>query len=221
MFPDVVPVEGPSRPPRRARRAATPTLFSPSECAERRFWEFFTAHIGNRNTRLAYLAAERRLAGWCERRGLALRQIEPMVIAAYVEELTYALSPASVKQHLAALRMLFDWLVVGQVLPFNPASSVRGPRHVIKAGKTPVLSTKETRTLFDDIDISTLVGLGDHAFLGVIVYNVRARERCGLASHRRLLHPRKTLVLPARRETAAATTSSPPTTPPRNTSTPT
>ena len=94
-----------------------------------------------------------------------------MVVAAYVEELTRALSPASVKQHLAALRMLFDWLVVGQVLPFNPASSVRGPKHVVKTGKTPVLSAKETRAVLDGIDVSTLVGLRDRAFLGVLVYS--------------------------------------------------
>jgi len=66
-----------------------------------------------------------------------------VVVAAYVEELTRARSPATVKQQLAALRMLFDWLVVGQVLPFNPASSVRGPKHVVKAGKTSVLPAKE------------------------------------------------------------------------------
>ena len=54
------------------------------------------------------------------------------MVAAYIEELTGKLAPASVKQHLAALQMLFDWLFVGQVLPFNPASSVRGPKHVIK-----------------------------------------------------------------------------------------
>ena len=72
MFPDLVPVEGPERPPPPARHAATPALFSPSERAERRFWEFFTAHIRNPNTRLAYLAAVRRFAEWCERRGLAL-----------------------------------------------------------------------------------------------------------------------------------------------------
>ena len=93
-----------------------------------------------------------------------------MVVAAYVEELTRALSPATVKQHLAALRMLFDWLVVGQVLPFNPASSVRGPKHVVKRGKTPVLSAKETRALLDGIGVTDLVGLRDRAFLGVLVY---------------------------------------------------
>ena len=58
-----------------------------------------------------------------------------------------------------------------QVLPFNPASSVRGPKHVVKTGKTPVLSAKETRALLDGIDVSTLVGLRDRALLGVLVYS--------------------------------------------------
>ena len=58
-----------------------------------------------------------------------------------------------------------------QVLPFNPASSVRGPKHVVKTGKTPVLSAKETSTLLDGIDVSTVVGLRDRAFLGVLVYS--------------------------------------------------
>ena len=171
MFPDLVPVESSARATPPARRTATPALFSPTERAERRFWEFFTAHIRNRNTRLAYLAAVRRFAEWCECRGLALDQVEPMVVAAYVEQLTAALSPASVKQHLAALRMLFDWLVVGQVLPFNPASSVRGPKHIVKTDKTPVLTAKETWAVLDGIDVSTLVGLRDRAFLGVLVYS--------------------------------------------------
>ena len=153
------------------RGPATPALFAPTERAERRFWEFFTAHIRNRNTRLAYLTAARRLAKWCEPRNLALDQMQPMLVAAYIEELTGELSPASVKQHLAAIRMLFDWLVVGQVLPFNPARSVRGPKHVVKTGKTPVLSAHETRTLLDGIDTSTLAGLRDRALIAVLVYS--------------------------------------------------
>ena len=171
MFPDLLPAEASADAALPAPRATTPALFSPTGRAERRFWKFFTAHIRNPNTRLAYLAALRRFADWCERRGLAFDQVEPMVVAAYIEQLTAMLSPASVKQHLAALRMLFDWLVVGQVLPFNPASSVRRPRHVVKTGKTPVLSAKETRALLDDIDVSTLAGLRDRAFLGVLVYS--------------------------------------------------
>ena len=51
--------------------------------------------------------------------------------------------------------MLFDWLVVGQVLPMNPAASVRGPKHVVKRGKTPVLTADQARQLLDAIDTST------------------------------------------------------------------
>ena len=157
--------------PTDAVRSPTPMLFSPTPRAERRFWEFFTAHIRNPNTRLAYFTAARRFAAWCEHRGLALDQVEPVVVVAYVEQLSGTLAAPSVKQHLAALHMLFDWFVVGQVLPFNPSASVRGPKHVVKTGKTPVLSAAETRSLLDGIDASTLSGLRDRALLGVLVYS--------------------------------------------------
>ena len=94
-----------------------------------------------------------------------------MLVAAYVEQLTKAYAPATVKQHLAAIRRLFDWLVVGQVIPVNPASSVRGPKHVVKTGKTPVLTAAETRELLDTIDTDTLVGLRDRALIGLMVYS--------------------------------------------------
>lgn len=94
-----------------------------------------------------------------------------MTVAAYIEELTKTRAPQTVKQHLAAIRVLFDWLVVGQVMPFNPASSVRGPRYSIKKGKTPVLSAEDARKLLDSIDISHVVGLRDRALIGVMVYS--------------------------------------------------
>ena len=67
--------------------------------------------------------------------------------------------------------MLFDWLVVGQVVRGNPASVVRGPKHVIKRGKTPVLSPEEARELFNGIPTDTLVGLRDRALIGVLIYS--------------------------------------------------
>lgn len=94
-----------------------------------------------------------------------------MTVAAYIEQLGQSQSKPTVKQHLAAIRMLFDWLVVGQVLPTNPASSVRGPAHVVKRGKTPVLSAEEARRLLDSIDGSTLIGLRDRAIVAVMVYS--------------------------------------------------
>jgi integrase len=72
---------------------------------------------------------------------------------------------------LAAVRHLFDWLVIGQVVPVNPAASVRGPRHIVKSGKTPVLEPAEARALLDSIDITTPAGLRDRALIGLMVYS--------------------------------------------------
>jgi hypothetical protein len=49
--------------------------------------------------------------------------------------------------------MLFDWLVTGHVIDGNPAHAVRGPKYVVKKGKTPVLTVDEARTLLDSIPI--------------------------------------------------------------------
>src|SRR5256885_14718491 len=65
--------------------------------------------------------------------------------------------------HLAAIRMLFDWLVTGQVMPTNPAHAVRGPKHSVKKGKTSVLSAEEMGQLLASIDAGTLIGLRDRA----------------------------------------------------------
>ena len=180
MDTELITIDRTAMIPTRIARQLTPVLFSGSNKAERRFWEFFTANIRNPNTRMAYLTAAYRFADWCEVKGLTLRQVEPMLVAAYIEQLTAVYAPATVKQYLAAIRMLFDWLVVGQVVPFNPASSVRGPRHVVKTGKTPVLTAGETRGLLDAIDTGTLVGLRDRAVIGLMVYSF-ARVSAALA----------------------------------------
>jgi len=137
----------------------------------KRFFEFLTANIRNQNTRLAYHRALSDFFAWCDDRRLGLDDIEPMIVAAYVEYLLTIYSKPTVKQHLAAIRMCFDWLVVGQILPMNPASSVRGPTHVVKKGKTPVLTADEARQLIESIDCSTAVGLRDRALIGVMVYS--------------------------------------------------
>jgi integrase/recombinase XerD len=96
--------------------------------------------------------------------------VQPLHVAAFVKQLERELSPPTVKQHLAALRMLLDWLVTGHVMETNPAHSVRGPKHAVKKGKTPVLAAEEARTLLDSIPADTLTGLRDCALIGVMVY---------------------------------------------------
>jgi integrase/recombinase XerD len=139
--------------------------------AVRRFVEFFAATIRNKNTRAAYAEAVGQFFRWCERRGMHLSTISPIAVAVYVEELTARRSAPTVKQHLAAIRMLFDWLVTGHVIAINPAWPVRGPRHVVKKGKTPVLMASEARQLLDSIDVSTLIGLRDRALIGLMCYS--------------------------------------------------
>lgn len=139
--------------------------------ASRRFVEFFTANIRNLNTRQAYARAVGRFLAWCEDRRITLEVLEPIMVATYIEELSRERPAPTVKQHLAAIRMLFDWMVTGGVLRVNPASSVRGPKYVVKRGKTPVLDADQARTLLDSIDIGKIVGLRDRALIGVMVYS--------------------------------------------------
>lgn len=91
------------------------------------------------------------------------------MIATYIKQ--HGGSVPTVKQHLAAINMLFDWLVTGQILPMNPAASVKAPRYSTKKGKTPVLSGEDARHLLNSININNVVGLRDRALIGLMVYS--------------------------------------------------
>ena len=139
--------------------------------ASLRFLEFFTVNIRNKNTRKAYARAAAAFLHWCEGQSInRLQDVQPVHVAGYVEQLGREMSPPSVKQHLACIRMLFDWLVTGQVIPLNPAHAVRGPRHSVSKGSTPVLSSEEATALLKDMDVSTVVGLRDRALIAVMTY---------------------------------------------------
>jgi site-specific recombinase XerD len=168
-------IDPPGRP---VALAATTTSHVPAllqaagERAQTRFWEFFVANIRNPNTRRAYGRAIGEFLAWCEQRGLAsIIDIAQLHIGAYVETLTRSHSAPTAKQRLAAIRMLFDWLVTGQIVATNPAASVRGPKHV----KTPVLDPSEARAL-----IATHAGLRDRALIALMVYSF-ARVGAALA----------------------------------------
>lgn len=160
----------------RARNSAAGGLPVPAIIARedqktaKRFLEFFTVTIRNPNTRAAYARACGYFLDWCHRRGLTLHTIEPMHVAAYIEKLTKEREAQTVKQHLAGIRMLFDWLVIGQSVSFNPAASVKGPSYSYKKGKTPILDEAGMKQLLDGIDTSTIVGLRDRALIALMFY---------------------------------------------------
>ena len=155
-----------------------------------RYVEFFTANIRNPHTRRAYARACSQFFAWCDRRGLTLTAIRPHDVATYIEQLQAVEASAPlVKQQLAAVRMLFDWLVVGQIVPANPASVVRGPKHVVKTGRTPVLEAEEWRKLLDSIPTATLRDLRDRALIATLTYSF-ARVSAALKMKIEDLRPR-------------------------------
>src|SRR5271169_4956952 len=155
-----------------ASGVALPALIAGAgERAAWRFLEFFTVNIRNKNTRTAYARAAGEFLRWCEGQGIGeLGRVQPVHVAAYIEQLQGKRSAPTVKQHLACIRMLFDWLVRGQVMPSNPAHSVRVPRHSVSKGSTPVLSSEEATALLAGMDVSTVVGLRDRAVIAVMTY---------------------------------------------------
>jgi hypothetical protein len=144
-------------------------VFLPDAKTAECFFGFFMANIRNKNTRRAYYKAVCTFSAWCEAGVRDLSDVKPLHVAAYIEGLAVAkpagpgLSKPTVKQHLAALRMLFDWLVLGRVIDVNPAHAVREPKHVVKKGRTPVLDRDEARALIAAIGTSSLTGLRDRA----------------------------------------------------------
>src|SRR6202162_3062502 len=142
------------------------------ERASLRFLEFFAANIRHPHTRRAYSRAVSEFMTRCEDNGVtSITPVQPLHVSAWIEQQTREHAAPTAKLSLAALRHLFNWLVTGQVMPTNPAGSVRGPSHIVKAGKTPVLAPEEARALIDSIEITTPAGLRDRALIGLMVFS--------------------------------------------------
>lgn len=142
------------------------------EDAARHFINFFIASIRNRHTRRSYARQAEQFLSWCQAHGLKdIRDVRTEHVAVYIERMSRStLEAATVKQALSALRMLFSWLVVHQVVRENPAASVRGPKLVVAEGKTPYLPPEDVVRLIEGIPTNTLVGLRDRALIGVMAY---------------------------------------------------
>jgi site-specific recombinase XerD len=152
---------------------ALPVLIATAgEAAGIRFLEFFAAQIRNPHTRRAYGRAVTDFLAWCEDAGVpSVIAVRPLHVAAWIEQQTREHAAPTAKLRLAAIRRLFDWLVMGQIVPVNPAASVRGPSHAAHTGKTPVLEPEEARALLDSIDVTMHAGLRDRALIALMVFS--------------------------------------------------
>ena len=109
---------------------------------------------------------------WCDAYDIhSIQSVRAFHVAAWVEDLTRSYASATVKQQLAAIKSLYDWLVVKQVVPHNPAAPVRGPRQASGKGKTPVLTPEEARQLLESIEVHTVKGLRDRALIALMLYS--------------------------------------------------
>src|ERR1700724_3350927 len=137
----------------------------------KRFFEFFTVPIRNANTRAAYYRAIQQFLAWAERSGYQdLEDIEPITVAAYIEILQRRAAPPTVKQHIAAIRLLFSWLSEKGVLAMNPAREVKTERFSRAEGKTPAFVEGEVQKLLGAIETTAHTGLRDRSLLGTLAY---------------------------------------------------
>jgi hypothetical protein len=119
----------------------TPTIITRAGPSTRKkFFEFFFRPDPQRQHQHAsrLLPAIQQFLAWAERAGYQdLEDIEPITVAAYIEILQRRAAPPTVKQHMAAIRMLFSWLTEKGVLAMNPAREVKTERFSRAEGKTP------------------------------------------------------------------------------------
>lgn len=152
-----------------------PDLFGPKNEIDRQLmvamWTHLATRVPNRNTRAAYTAALKGLVEFTARGGGSLRDLEPIDVAAWLQDQLDRHSIPTAKQRLAGIRSLFDGLVEHGLLRSNPAAAVRAPRYSLRKGKTPVLSPSEARQILSAIGTSSVVGLRDRAIIATMLYS--------------------------------------------------
>jgi site-specific recombinase XerD len=160
-----------------------PAIIDQAGFSARLAWgEFILGEIRNELTRKAYRLAATRFFGWCEARGIDLAYVTPGIVGQYFKQ--HPGGPATRKQHLAAVRKVFDTLVLRHAVIFNPALSVRTERYQVIEGKTPEISIAHAERLLGSIDVSNVVGLRDRAVIATLIFTA---ARVGAVAK---LHPK-------------------------------
>ena len=140
------------------------------ERASYRFLEFFTANIRNPNTRRAYARVAVEFFDWLAARGVERSRRSKACMSPPISNSCRRRAPRRPRNCVGGVAAS-RWLVIGQIMPVNPAAAVRGPRHIVRRGKTPVLDPQEARQLIDAIVATTIIGLRVRALIGLMVYS--------------------------------------------------
>lgn len=144
---------------------ARPSLFS--DVAP--WFEEFMGEICNHNTRQAYRFALERFLDWCIERDVDPASLVAHEVSSYL--LTYPGSGSTRRQHLAAIRKMYEWLEHRGLASASPAAGVRLPANAMIARKSAP-TAQQARTLLDCIDIERPVGLRDRALIGLLIFSL-------------------------------------------------
>ena len=153
--------------------------------------EFFKVRIRNAHTRRSYVRAAKDFLIFVAGRptGQQLSTIQTVDVQDWMTAMEASgLAAPTIKQRLAAVKMLFTALMDARSVSSNPALIVKGPRYSIDIGKTPVLTSEEVRVLLDSIDLSTLVGQRDHALIATMAYTFCRIEAALKVKGRDVIH---------------------------------
>lgn len=110
------------------------------------------------------------------------RQITRAHIIAFRDELRKRdLSGTTIRNRLAALSSLFEYLCEQNAVTHNPVKGVKRPSVESYEGKSPALGDHQARALLDAPDSLSLKGKRDRAILAILLYHaLRRDELCKL-----------------------------------------
>ena len=133
------------------------------------FLELLGARVRNPNTRSAYRVAWRSFLAFCSARQLELENVKAYHVGAWLDQ--HPGSRSTQRQHLAAVRLLFDSLMMRGVVEYNPAARARPPRLVRESSQTPVFEEAEIVAFLDSISLNSLKDIRDKAIFSVLFYS--------------------------------------------------
>jgi integrase/recombinase XerD len=113
--------------------------------------------------------AWRSFLAFCSARRLELASVKAYHVGSWLDQ--HPGSRSTQRQHLAAVRLLFDSLMMRGVVEYNPAARARPPRLVRESSHTPVFEEAEIVAFLDSISLESLKDLRDKAIFCVLLYS--------------------------------------------------
>jgi integrase/recombinase XerD len=124
--------------------------------------------IANLNTRQAYKVAWLKFFSFCSEFGLELDRVKPYHFELWRKR--HKGGVATQRQHLAAIRLLFDKLLENGLIEVNPAARAKVPRLKRRASHTTIFEEEEVKAFLGGIQMLSMIDLRDKALFTTMIY---------------------------------------------------